>query len=99
MTIDELVERARASQPSRALPTALELDLFTAVGDGATAAQVADRVDADVRATAMLLNAAGGNTYTESEYTRWMREAGYDDVKRPTDAPELIVGTIDRARS
>lgn len=57
MTIEELVERARAYQPSRALLTALELDLFTAVGDGGTAAEVAGRLQTDPRATAMLLNA------------------------------------------
>lgn len=57
MTIDELVERARAFQPSRALLTALELDVFTAVGDGATAEDVAARLRTDLRATAMLLNA------------------------------------------
>lgn len=57
MTIDELVERARAFQPSRVLLTALELDLFTAVGDGATAERVAGRLETDPRATAMLLNA------------------------------------------
>ncbi|MGD8331468.1 MAG: methyltransferase dimerization domain-containing protein, partial [Acidobacteriota bacterium] len=57
MTIDEFVAKARAFQASRPLLTALELDVFTAVGDGATAEEVAARVGADARATAMLLNA------------------------------------------
>src|ERR1017187_3635579 len=54
---DDLNERIRAFQESRALLTALELDLFTAVGDGAGAVEVATRLGADPRATEMLLNA------------------------------------------
>ncbi len=54
---DELTERIRGFQESRALLTALELDLFTAVGDGADARQVAARLDSHPRATEMLLNA------------------------------------------
>ena len=54
---DELYELSRAFMSSRALLTALEMDLFTAVGTGATAAQVALRIHADLRATEMLLNA------------------------------------------
>jgi len=47
----------RAFMPSRAVLTALELDVFTAVADGASAEQVADNIHADSRATEMLLNA------------------------------------------
>jgi len=57
MTFEELLERARAFQESRVLLTAIELDVFSAVGDGATASQVAGRIGADPRATEMLLNA------------------------------------------
>ncbi|MGD8328261.1 MAG: methyltransferase, partial [Acidobacteriota bacterium] len=42
----------------------------------------------------MLVGTKGGSTYTESEYTEWMREAGYDEVKRLSDAPELMVGRV-----
>lgn len=54
---DELNERIRGFQESRAVLTALELDVFTAVGDGAGAAEVAARLHTDARATEMLLNA------------------------------------------
>lgn len=54
---DELNDRIRAFQESRAILTALELDLFTAVGDGAAAEAVAARIQTAVRATEMLLNA------------------------------------------
>jgi len=54
---DNLMEMIDGFRESRVLLTAIELDLFTAVGDGATASQVASRLGADERATEMLLNA------------------------------------------
>jgi len=54
---DDLNELIRGFQESRAVLTALELDLFTAVGDGAGAVEVAARLHTDPRATEMLLNA------------------------------------------
>ncbi len=54
---DDLNEMARGFMPSRALLTALELDLFSAVDNGASGAQVAEKLKTDVRATEMLLNA------------------------------------------
>ncbi len=54
---DELTQTIRGFQESRIMLTALELDVFTALGDGATAAAVADRCRTDRRATTLLLNA------------------------------------------
>jgi len=54
---DRLNETIRGFMPSRCLLTALELDLFTAIGDGANAEQIAARVHANARAVSMLLNA------------------------------------------
>ncbi len=54
---DDLTEAIRAFQPSRVLLTAIELDIFTAIGAGAAAAEVAAKISADPRATGMLLNA------------------------------------------
>jgi len=54
---EELQERIRAFQESRVILTALELDLFTALGDGSTAGKVATKMGTDSRATEMLLNA------------------------------------------
>ncbi len=53
---DDIVELIRGFMPSRAVLTALELDVFTAIGDGATAQQVAGKIQCAVRATEMLLN-------------------------------------------
>ncbi len=57
MSPDELMRSLRAFQESRILLSALELDVFTAIGAGATAAQVAAACRSDSRATERLLNA------------------------------------------
>ncbi|HXY49955.1 MAG TPA: methyltransferase [Terriglobales bacterium] len=54
---DRLDQMIRGYMPSRCLLTALELDVFTAVGDGANAEQVGTRIHADARAAGRLLNA------------------------------------------
>jgi ubiquinone/menaquinone biosynthesis C-methylase UbiE/DNA-binding CsgD family transcriptional regulator len=56
-SLANLMQSARAFQESRVLLTALELDVFTTVGEGATAATVSQRLGTDPRATEMLLNA------------------------------------------
>jgi SAM-dependent methyltransferase len=53
---DDLNETIRGFMPSRAILTALELDIFTAVRSGASAQQVAQKIHADSRSTEMLLN-------------------------------------------
>lgn len=55
-----IFELMRGFMPTRALFTALELDLFTAVGEGGTAAEIAARVNTNARATEMLLNVLAG---------------------------------------
>lgn len=54
---DRLDQMIRGYMPSRCLLTALELDVFTAVGDGANAEQIGTRIHANARAAGMLLNA------------------------------------------
>jgi (2Fe-2S) ferredoxin len=54
---DDLNQLLRGYMDSRALLTALELDIFTAVGNGATAPEVAGKISAPPRSTEMLLNA------------------------------------------
>jgi len=54
---DELAQTLRAFQESRVMLTAIELDLFTAVGQGASAREVAAKLATDARATEMLMNA------------------------------------------
>lgn len=56
-TFDELALAMRGFQEARVLLTAVELDIFTAAGEGAKAAEIAKRIKAEPRATEMLLNA------------------------------------------
>jgi len=57
MLPERLDEMIKGFMPSRCILTALELDIFTAVGDGANAEQVGTRIKANARAASMLLNA------------------------------------------
>jgi predicted O-methyltransferase YrrM len=53
---DQILQVVRSFQESRALLTAIELNLFGAVGSGADGASVAKFLKSDPRATEMLLN-------------------------------------------
>jgi (2Fe-2S) ferredoxin/predicted O-methyltransferase YrrM len=57
MLPDHLNEMIRGYMPSRCILTALELDIFTAVGEGASAEEVGRRIHASSRSAAVLLNA------------------------------------------
>jgi (2Fe-2S) ferredoxin/predicted O-methyltransferase YrrM len=57
MLPDDLNQTIRGFQESRVILTAIELDAFTAVGKGATAAQAAATMGSNPDATARLLNA------------------------------------------
>ena len=81
----DLMERIRAFQQSRALLTAIELDLFAAVGAGAPAAKIAQRLGTDPRATEMLLHAVAalgaiekrdGVFRNTADSARWLRGHG-----------------------
>jgi len=54
---DHLDQMIRSYMPSRCILTALELDIFTAVRDGANAEEIGTRIHANARAVGMLLNA------------------------------------------
>ncbi len=56
MLPEQLAQIIRGFQPARAFLTAIELNVFTAVGEGSTAGEVAGRLQTDPRATEMLLN-------------------------------------------
>ena len=54
---DRLDQMIRGFMPSRCILTALELDIFTAVGEAANAEQIGTKIHANARAAGMLLNA------------------------------------------
>jgi len=57
MMPEEVTSLMRGFQESRIVLTAIELDIFSAVGEGAAAEQVAQKIQASARATGTLLNA------------------------------------------
>ena len=88
---ERLDQMIRAYMPSRCLLTALELDIFTAVGEGASAGQVGALIKADARAVEMLLNALvalglllkeGGVYRNTAESARFFAEGSQDSQRR-----------------
>ena len=85
---DHLDQMIRGYMPSRCILTALELDIFTAVGEGADAEQIGTRVHADARAVGMLLNvlvalgllSKSGNVYSNMpESARFFDQSSKDN--------------------
>ncbi len=88
---DEITEMIRGFMSSRAILTALELDVFTAVGDGGTARQIAGKIQGAVRATEMLLNALVSLKLLQK------RDSVYTNT--PVAARFFVEGTPDSART
>jgi (2Fe-2S) ferredoxin/ubiquinone/menaquinone biosynthesis C-methylase UbiE len=88
---DDVSELIRGFMPSRAVLTALELDLFTAVGEGGTAERIAEKIQANTRATKMLLNVLVSLKLLEK------RESDYTNT--PLSARFFVEGTPDSART
>jgi len=94
--LDELNERIRAFQESRVILTALELDVFTVVGDRASAEAVAERIGTDVRATEMLLNAlvaTGLLAKQENSFRNTPTAARYFSATSQDDARPALLHT------
>jgi (2Fe-2S) ferredoxin/predicted O-methyltransferase YrrM len=90
---DDLAQTLRAFQESRVLLTAIELDLFTTVGLGASAGEVAHKLGTDTRATEMLMNALAAmgllskrdDTFHNTPVTaRYLVESSADNVRLAT---------------
>ena len=88
---EEITEMIRGFMSSRAILTALELDVFTAIGDGGTAKQIAGKIGGAVRATEMLLNALVSLQLLEK------RDGVFHNT--PVAARFFVEGTPDSARS
>jgi len=88
---DDMNRTLRGFQESRVVLTAVELDLFTAVGSGATAAEVSARVGGDPRATEMLLNALVA--------MGWLAKQGAVFSNSPLSARYFAAGSADDSRT
>jgi (2Fe-2S) ferredoxin/ubiquinone/menaquinone biosynthesis C-methylase UbiE len=90
MLPDDVDQAIRGFRESRAILTALELDIFTAIGNGGTAPQIATKIGADARATEMLLNVLvsmellkkGGDMFVNTATSsRYFREGSPDNMR------------------
>jgi (2Fe-2S) ferredoxin/SAM-dependent methyltransferase len=88
---DELMGMIRGYQESRVLLSAVELDVFSAVGAGASAAEVAKRCGTDRRATELLLKALVALNV--------LRLTGERYQNAPVAARFLAAGSPDDARA
>jgi predicted O-methyltransferase YrrM len=94
---DELAQTLRAFQESRVMLTAIELDLFTAVGQGASGREVAGKLATDPRATEMLMNALvalGMLTKQEGTFHNTLVTARYFAKDSPDDARAAMMHTV-----
>jgi (2Fe-2S) ferredoxin len=94
---DDLAQTSRAFQESRVLLSAVELDVFTAVGGGASAAQVATKIGAHPRSTEMLLNALtamGTLTKQEGVFHNTPVTARFFVAGSPNDARTATLHTV-----
>lgn len=89
---DEIRELTSAFMPSRTFLTAIELDIFTAVGTGASAAEAASKCGSNAKSTAMLLDALvalgllkkADGRYSNSPMSARFLTEGSPDNARPT---------------
>jgi len=88
---DDMNRTLRGFQESRVILTAVELDLFSAVGSGAPAEEVAVRVGGDPRATEMLLNALVA--------MGWLAKNGAVFSNTPSSARYFVAGSEDDWRT
>jgi (2Fe-2S) ferredoxin/predicted O-methyltransferase YrrM len=88
---DRLDQMIRGYMPSRCILTALELDIFTAVGDGANAERIGTRIHANARAAGMLLNALVA--------LGLLAKSGDDYKNTPESARFLVQGSKDNHRN
>jgi predicted O-methyltransferase YrrM len=94
---DKLMLMMRSFQESRALLTAVELDLFTAVGLGARAAEVASKLGCDARATEKLLNALvslGALEKRDGVFANTAETARYLMAGSPDDSRMAMMHTV-----
>jgi (2Fe-2S) ferredoxin/predicted O-methyltransferase YrrM len=94
---EELLQSIRGFQESRVILSAIELDVFSAVGGGATAESVAAGLNTHVRATEMLLNALtaiGLLAKKEGAFYNTKASARYLTAGSPDDAREGLLHIV-----
>ena len=96
---EELNAQIRGYQQSRVILTAVELDLFTHVGDGGDAAAIAGRARTDPRATEALLNALAALGLLEKaagRFTCAATAAAFLRAGAPHDSRAALMHTVNQ---
>ncbi len=96
-SFSDLMQTMRGFQESRVLLTAVELDIFTAVGSGAAAAQVAEKLGTHPRATEAFLHALaamGALTKREGAFHNTAETARYLVAGSPEYARPALLHTV-----
>jgi len=96
-SFSDLTATMRGFQESRVLLTAVELDVFTAVGHGATVADVSKKLQTNARATEVLLNALvaiGALTKKNGTFYNTPDTARYLVAGSPDDARPALMHTV-----
>jgi SAM-dependent methyltransferase len=94
---EDLLLTIRGFQESRTILTGIELNIFAAIGDGATASQVAAKIVTHPRATEMLLNALvamGTLTKTGDVFRTTPVTAQFFSGNSPDDARAAMMHTV-----
>ena len=91
MLPEELAAVMRGFMESRIVLTAIELDMFTAIGSGASAKQVAEKISADLRGTLAVLNALASFKILAKKEEKFHNT--------PLTARYLVAGSPDDSRS
>lgn len=97
VSFTELSRIMRGFQESRLLLSAVELDIFTAAGTGATAAEVAAKIKAHPRSTETFLNAlvaVGALVKQGDRYRNTPETARYLTAGSPDDARAALLHTV-----
>jgi predicted O-methyltransferase YrrM len=101
-SFSDLMETMRGFEESRILLTAVELDVFTAVGPGATAAEAANRMGTNPRASETLLNALvalGALTKKDGVFRNTPETARYLVAGSPDYARPALMHTVEMFKS
>jgi len=97
-SFSDLTDTMGRYQESRVLLTAVELDIFTAVGPGAKGVQVSERLGTNPRATDTLLNALvalGALTKKDGVFFNTPDTARYLVAGSPDNAQPALMHTVD----
>ena len=97
MLPDEIMQMVQGFRESRIILTAIELDMFSAVNDGATSSEIAQKLLTDPRATEMIMNALVALELLEKKDNIYMNSfisSRYFCEGSPNDLRQSLMHTV-----